>query len=194
MMKRACVLLMVLFGLNVMAFAQQVSCVTATLNKDVRPAFSMAVDHPRKIVEEAVAKRLKKDKIKGKSVSGTMVYSKVNNRSIGLQNATLYTRVESVGKSANLYFFVEKENGNFVTETDTEAAAVIRYMASLEKDVDLLAQTYRVEDQKKVYEKAEKEYQKLVSKQNKLEKQIQQADRNRQEQRQLLEEYQKQAR
>lgn len=185
---------MVLFGLNVMAFAQQVSCVTATLNKDVRPAFSMAVDHPRKIVEEAVAKRLKKDKIKGKSVSGTMVYSKVNNRSIGLQNATLYTRVESVGKSANLYFFVEKENGNFVTETDTEAAAVIRYMASLEKDVDLLAQTYRVEDQKKVYEKAEKEYQKLVSKQNKLEKQIQQADRNRQEQRQLLEEYQKQAR
>ena len=99
-----------------------------------------------------------------------------------------------MGKSANLYFFVEKENGNFVTETDTEAAAVIRYMASLEKDVDLLAQTYRVEDQKKVYEKAEKEYQKLVSKQNKLEKQIQQADRNRQEQRQLLEEYQKQAR
>ena len=65
---------------------------------------------------------------------------------------------------------------------------------SLEKDVELLAQTYRVEDQKKVYEKAEKEYQKLVSKQNKLEKQIQQADRNRQEQKQLLEEYQKQAR
>lgn len=176
-----------------MASAQQVSCVSATLNKDVRPAFTMGLDYPKKVVEEAVSKRLKKDKIKGKSVSGIMVYNQVNNRMIGLQGANLYTWVESVGKKSNLYFFVERENGNFVTETDTEAAAVIRYMSGLEKDVELLAQTYRVNDQKKVYEKSEKRYQKLLNKQKKLEKQLQQADRDRQEQKQLLEEYQKQA-
>lgn len=192
-MKKIVLSLLGVFFLCAVAGAQTVRNVTAEFGKDaMRPAYSMPFDCSRKIVEEALQKRLKKDKIKGKSFSGMMLYSKVNNSQLGVQNCNLYTKVESVGKKSNLYFFIERENGNFVTTGDAEESSVMKYMESLTADVAALQQKYDVNSQKKVYEKAEKEYQKLISQQKKLDKKIQKADAERQEQKTILEELQKQ--
>ena len=192
-MKKVIVFFLGMFFLCAVASAQTVSSVTAEFGKDaMRPAYSMPFDCSKKIVEEALQKRLKKDKIKGKSASGMMLYQKVNNSQLGVQNCNLYTKVESVGKKSNLYFFIERENGNFVTTGDAEESSVMKYMESLTADVAALQQKYDVNSQKKVYEKAEKEYQKLLSQQKKLEKKIQKADTERQEQKTILEELQKQ--
>lgn len=191
-MKKFFVSFLGLFFVCAIANAQTVSNVTAEFGKDaMRPAYTMTFDCSKKIVEEALQKRLKKDKIKGKSNSGMMLYSKVNNSALGVQNCNLYTRVESVGKKANLYFFLERENGNFITTGDAEESSVIKYMESLIADVAALQQKYDVNTQKKVYEKSEKNYQKLVSQQKKLEKKVQKADNERQEQKTILEELQK---
>lgn len=192
-MKKFLVSLLGMFFLCAIANAQTVSSVTAEFGKDaMRPAYTMQFNCSKKIVEEALQKRLKKDKIKGKSSSGMMLYQKVNSNQIGIQKCNLYTRVESVGKKANLYFFIERENGNFVTTGDPEESSVMKYMESLTADVAALQLKYNVNNQKKVYEKAEKNYQKLVSQQKKLEKKIQKADNERQEQKTILEELQKQ--
>lgn len=191
-MKKFFVSFLDLFLMCVMACAQNVSNVTAEFGKDaMRPAYSLSFDCSKKIVEEALQKRLKKDKIKGKSNSGMMLYSKVNNSALGVQNCNLYTKVESMGKKANLYFFIERENGNFITTGDAEESSVIKYMESLTADVSSLQLKYDVNTQKKAVEKAEKNYQKLISQQKKLEKKIQKADAERQEQNSILEALQK---
>ena len=175
------------------SFAQNVSVVTAEFSKDaMRPAFSMQLDCPKKVTEEALKKRFKKDKIKGKSSGSMMLYKKVSNKDLGVTNCNLYTKVEGLGKKSNLTFFIERENGNFITTGDPEEVSVMKYMESLTEDVNALLHKYKVDDQKKAYEKAEKNYQKLVKQQNKLEKKVQKADKERQEQKALLDEMQQQ--
>ena len=192
-MKRIFVLFAGLFFLGGIVSAQNVSAVTSPFGKDaMRPAFSMQLDCQKKIAEEALKKRLKKDRIKGKSFGSMMMYSKVSNKDLGVTNCSLYTKVESVGRKSNVIFFLERENGNFITSGDPEEVGIMKYMESLTADVAALQHKNKVEDQKKAYEKAEKNYQKLVSQQNKLEKKIQKADKERQEQKTQLEELQKQ--
>ena len=173
--------------------AQNVSAVTVEFSKDaMRPAFSMQLDCPKKMAEEALKKRLKKDKIKGKSAGSMMMYSKVSNKDLGVSGCNLYTKVEGMGRKSTLYFFIERENGNFITATDPEEVSIMKYMESLTKDVEALQHKNKVDDQKKAYEKSEKKYQKLVSQQNKLDKKVQKADKERQEEKAKLEELQKQ--
>ena len=173
--------------------AQNVSAVTVEFSKDaMRPAFSMQLDCSKKVAEEALKKRLKKDRIKGKSSGSMMLYKKVSSKDLGVTNCNLYTKVEGMGRKCTLYFFLERENGNFITAGDPEEGSVMKYMESLTEDVNALLHKYKVDDQKKAYEKAEKNYQKLVKQQNKLEKKVQKADKERQEQKALLDEMQQQ--
>ena len=173
--------------------AQNVSAVTVEFSKDaMRPAFSMQLDCSKKVAEEALKKRLKKDRIKGKSSGSMMLYKKVSNKDLGVTNCNLYTKVEGMGRKCNLYFFLERENGNFITAGDPEEGSIMKYMESLTKDVEALQHKNKVNDQKKAYEKAEKKYQKLVKQQNKLEKKVEKADKARQEEKAALEELQKQ--
>ena len=193
MMKKIGIILASLIFACGISFAQNVSAVTAEFSKDaMRPAFSMQLDCPKKMAEEALKKRLKKDKIKGKSTGSMMMYSKVSNKDLGVSDCNLYTKVEGMGRKSTLYFFIERENGNFITATDPEEVSIMKYMESLTKDVEALQHKNKVDDQKKAYEKSEKKYQKLVSQQNKLEKKVQKADKERQEEKAKLEELQKQ--
>ena len=173
--------------------AQNVSAVTAEFSKDaMRPAFSMQFDCAKKVADEALKKRLKKDRIKGKSYGSMMLYKKVSSKDLGVTSCNLYTKVEGMGRKCTLYFFLERENGNFITAGDPEEGSIMKYMESLTKVVEALQHKNKVNDQKKAYEKAEKKYQKLVKQQNKLEKKVQKADKERQEEKALLEELQKQ--
>ena len=149
-------------------------------------------DLAARAAEEALKKRLKKDRIKGKSSGSMMLYKKVSNKDLGVTNCNLYTKVEGMGRKCNLYLFLERENGNFITAGDPEEGSIMKYMESLTKDVEALQHKNKVNEQKKAYEKAEKKYQKLVKQQNKLEKKVEKADKARQEEKAALEELQKQ--
>ncbi len=189
-------ILISVLGLAFMAgavHAQVVNGVTAPFNKDVKPAFAMQLDYSKKLVEEAVDNRFKKDKMKGKSSSGMMVYSKVNCNDLCAQNCTVYTRVDGSGKSATVYLYIERENGNFITIGDQEETCVKNYMISMLDDVKAVELKYQIEEQIKVCEKAEKNYQKLLEQKAKLEKDIEAADKDRQEQNKILSDMQKSA-
>ena len=192
-MKRIFVLFAGLFFLGGIVSAQNVSAVTAQFGKDaMRPAFSMQLDCSKKIAEEALKKRLKKDRLKGKSSGSMMMYNKVSNKDLGVSSCNLYTKVESIGRKCNVIFFLERENGNFITTGDPEEVSIMKYMESLTTDVAALQHKNKVNDQKKKYEKAEKKYQKLTNQQKKLEKKVEKADKVRQEEKAALEELQKQ--
>ena len=65
-MKKAALTIISALFFGMMANAQTVSETVAPFNKDRKPAFTMQLDYSKKLVEEALANRLKKDKLKSK--------------------------------------------------------------------------------------------------------------------------------
>ena len=98
-MKRFFVLFAGLFFLGGVVSAQNVSAVTVEFSKDaMRPAFSMQLDCSKKIAEEALKKRLKKDRIKGKSSGSMMLYKKGG--IIGTENSRLMRTPDTAASMA----------------------------------------------------------------------------------------------
>jgi len=182
------------------SFAQEVKDVLAPFNKETRPAFSMQLNYPQKLVQEAVAKRFKDAKVKGKSMGSLMYYAKAQYEDVCANGTDVYTMVDGSSKVSTVYVYVMKTTGNFVTGQDEEAACVKSFVASLKADVEALDLQNQIDAQKKVCEKADNEYQKLVDKKAKMEKElknvekgIQEADNERQRQKGVLEQLQRQA-
>jgi hypothetical protein len=103
--------------------------------------------------------------------------------------------VDGTSKIATIYLFVSKGYNNFVSSGDDEdtAARVKSFLLSLVNDVRDLDLKYQIDDQTKVSDKAQKDYEKLVDQKAKLEKDlrdtenaIKQADSNRQQQKAIL--------
>lgn len=196
-MKKTVLSLMSLIFVAAAANAQVVNMANAEFNKETRPAFEMQLDYSKKLVEEAVEKRFKADKQKGKSSNGMMVYAKASYSDMCVDGCDIYTKVDGNGKSATIDIFVMRSNGNFINSGDDEEKCIKKFMLSLSSDVKALDLQYKIEEQSKVYEKAEKEYEKLLDKKASLEKDlkntendIQAADKNRKEQKAALEQLQ----
>ncbi|MBP5134912.1 MAG: hypothetical protein IKR52_01055 [Paludibacteraceae bacterium] len=194
-MKKAALTIISALFFGMMANAQTVSETVAPFNKDRKPAFTMQLDYSKKLVEEALANRLKKDKLKSKSEGGMTKYAQANYPAICAQQCDFYTKVDGTSKIATIYLFVSKGYNNFVSSGDDEdtAARVKSFLLSLVNDVRDLDLKYQIDDQTKVSDKAQKDYEKLVDQKAKLEKDlrdtenaIKQADSNRQQQKAIL--------
>ena len=160
-----------LFFLN--GFAQKVSETTEELQKlGKKPAFVMGYDYPQKTVEQALALRLKNDKLKGKSSKGAVKYENVKYPTIANVPIDLYTKVTGSKKSASVYVFVSKGYENFVTSNDDAVIAnnVKAFLASVVNDVKNYEQAILAAEKEKEAKKAQKEHDKLVKKQQKLKK------------------------
>lgn len=174
--------------------AQVVNMTNASWNKETKPAFTMQMDYSKKIVDEAVEKHFKADKIKGKSENGMTKYEEITYSAMCVEDCDVYTSIDGNGKSATLNIFVVRKNGNFVTSGDDEEKCIKKFMIYLFADVEALDLQYKIDEQTKVYEKSVKEYEKLVDKKAGLEKElknveqgISDAEKNREQQKKLLE-------
>ena len=130
-----------------------------------------------------------------KSESGMTKYTQANYPAICAQQCDFYTKVDGTSKIATIYLFVSKGYNNFVSSGDDEdtAARVKSFLLSLVNDVRDLDLKYQIDDQTKVSDKAQKDYEKLLDQKAKLEKDlrdtenaIKQADSNRQQQKAIL--------
>lgn len=174
--------------------AQVVNMTNGEFNKETKPAFVMELEFSKKIVEEAVEKRFKNDKQKGKSSGGMTTYANTTYSDMGVRDCNVYTKIDGNSKSATLYIFVQEANGNFITSGADQEKQIKKFMISLAGDVKALDLEYQIADQKKVWERSEKEYDKLVDKKASLEKElkntendIQKADSERKAQKTALE-------
>lgn len=177
------------------AHAQVVNMTNGAFNKETKPAFVMELDYSKKITEEAVEKRFKDDKQKGKSSSGMTTYANTTYSAMGIRDCNVYTKIDGNSKNATLYIFVQEANGNFITSGSDQEKQIKKFMLSLADDVKALDLEYQIAEQKKIWEKSEKEYDKLVDKKTSLEKElkntendIQKADTERKAQKSALEE------
>jgi len=180
------------------AHSQVVNMANAELNKQQRPAFTMQVDYSKKLVVEAVEKRFKNDKLKGKVSGGVTCYAKATYSAMCVTNCDIYTIIDGNGKSATVNIFVARENGNYITSGDDEEQCIKKFMLSLYADVQALDLHYQIEEQTKVYEKAVKDHEKLLDKKADLEKElknvekdIQNADKEKALQKDVLEQLKK---
>ncbi len=189
---------LLLFGVSVafavLANAQVVNMSNEAFNKELKPAFVMPLDYSKKLVDEAVTNRFKADKLKGKSAGAMTLYAKTTYSSMCVSNCDIYTKVDGNGKSATLTIFVARENGNFVISGDDEEQCIKKYMVGLITDIKALELQYQIEEQTKVCEKAQKEYEKLLDKKASLEKDlkntekaIQDAEKEKDAQKNILE-------
>lgn len=173
--------------LSSFAIAQSVSMGPATFNKEQKPGFTMELSYSKKVVEEAVENHFKKSKLKGKSASGMTEYAKVNYNEMCVNGTTIYTKVEGSSKQATLTIFAMRDNGNFISGTDEETPCIVKFMQeTIANDVRALDLQYKIEEQTKECTKAQKEYEKLLDEKSKIEKEILDADKNRQKQNELL--------
>ena len=181
--------------------AQAVMETKTALNKVDVPAIALTMDYSKKIMEEAVNKHFKDDKLKGKSSSGVMLYSKITYSEMCVRNTDVYTKVDGSNKTSTVYIMVQRDNGNFVVSGDEEVACIKEFLNKLSEEVVALDLKYQIDEQKKVYEKSVKEYDKLVSKKEDLQKQlkdtekaISEADGNMKKQKSILNELEAKAR
>jgi len=199
MKKVVCTIIGALF-FGMMANAQVVTEAIAPFNKERKPAFTMQLDYSKKLVEEALEKRLKKDKQKGKSESGMVKYAQAHYPNICAQVCDFYIRVDGTSKTATVYIFISKGYNNFVSSGDDEdtASRVEAFLKSLITDVRSLDLEYQIEEQTKLSEKAQKDYEKLIDQKSKLEKELKEtegeivkSDQNRQQQKEILDQLKK---
>ena len=181
--------------------AQAIVETKTSLNKVDVPALALTMDYSKKIMEEAVNKHFKDDKLKGKSSSGVMLYSKITYSEMCVRNTDVYTKVDGSSKTSTVYIMVQRENGNFVVPGDEEVACIKEFLNKLSEEVVALDLKYQIDEQKKVYEKSVKDYDKLVSKKEDLQKQlkdtekaISEADGNMKKQKAILNELEAKAR
>lgn len=136
------------------------------------PAFSITVDYPAAILEEAVNNRLKADHLSGKKSKGVMEYRQVVYPSISPSKMDIFTKVvgDKSGSSSTLYFFVSKGYENFVTSNNDAVTAdnIKRFLSGLHPDIHRHHINTRIAEQDKVVKKVQKEYDKLVQQQQKL--------------------------
>ena len=180
--------------------AQEVKEVLAPFNKESRPAFSMQLNYSQKLVQEAVTKRFKDAKVKGKPSGKLMYYASAQYKDLCVNGTDVYTMVDGSSKVSTVYVYVVGSNGNFITGQDDQASCVKSFVSSLKGDVEALSLQNNIEAQKKEVKKAESNYKKLVDKKTKmekdlknLEKSIQQADNEREKQKGILEQMQNKA-
>ena len=181
--------------------AQAIVETKTSLNKVDVPAIALTMDYSKKIMEEAVNKHFKDDKLKGKSSSGVMSYSKITYSEMCVRNTDVYSKVDGSSKTSTVYIMVQRENGNFVVPGDEEVACIKEFLNKLSEEVVALDLRYQIDEQKKVYEKSVKDYDKLVSKKEDLQKQlkdtekaISEADGNMKKQKAILNELEAKAR
>ncbi|MBR3980672.1 MAG: hypothetical protein IKJ98_05880 [Bacteroidales bacterium] len=194
-MKKLVLLVVSCISLCGLVNAQAVVETKTSLNKVDVPALAMTMDYSKKIMEEAVNKHFKDNKLKGKSSSGVMLYSKITYSEMCVKNTDVYTKVDGSSKTSTIYIMVQRENGNFVVPGDEEVACIKDFLNKLSEEVVALDLKYQIEEQKKVYEKSVKDYDKLVSKKEDLQKQlkdtekaISEADANMKKQKSILNE------
>ena len=139
--------------------AQETKETVEPFQKGRQPAFSITLDYSKTIVEAALAERLEKDKLKGKSLSGFMEYTDVD-----------YTKVVGNGKSATIYIFISKDHQNFVSSGDDQETAnnVQLFLKTIVIDVRNYVLKLDIEEQGGIVKKAEADYSKLVDEQEKL--------------------------
>jgi len=163
-----------LFLLSLQGFAQNVSETSEELQKlGKQPAFSMNLNYAKSTVEQALALRLKNDKLKGSSSKGAVKYENVRYPAIADVPVDFYTKVTGSKKAATIYVFVSKGYENFVTSSsDANIANNARiFLTSTLEDVKKYDLKNQINAQEKEVKKAQKDYDKFVKKQEDLKKQ-----------------------
>jgi uncharacterized protein YihD (DUF1040 family) len=161
-----------LFLLSLQGFAQ--SETSEDLQKiGKQPAFALGYNYSKKTVEEALALRLKNDKLKGSSSKGAVKYEGVHYATIADTPIDFYTKVTGDKKKATVYVFVSKGYENFLTSSNDPAVAakVKAFLQSLNDDIQRYDLKNQTAAQEKEVKKAQKDYDKLVKKQKDLQKQ-----------------------
>ncbi|MDR0874540.1 MAG: hypothetical protein LBN27_13930 [Prevotellaceae bacterium] len=160
-----------LFLLSLQGFAQTET--SEDLQKvGKQPAFALDYNYSKKTVEEALALRLKNDKLKGSSSKGATKYEQVRYSTIADTPIDFYTKVTGDKKKATVYVFISKGYENFVTSgNDANVAARAKaFLQSLNADIQNYDLKNQTAAQEKEVKKAQKDYDKLVKKQKDLQK------------------------
>lgn len=182
MKKTILTLLVILFG-STIAWAQDISVGTASINKVSRPCVVAVYDMSSDLVSEALSDKLKKSKIsKGsRAKGGFRVYKGVSIPEISDDKIDLYTKVSGKKDNSTLYLAVSRGYDNFVSpETDPEMMKKINaYVKSMMNNVNIAKLKADISEQAKVVkatdkakESTEKAGSRLVSELKSLENKI----------------------
>jgi hypothetical protein len=152
--------------------AQNVKESVEPFEKGRQPAFSLSLDYPKNVVEEALNNRLKKDKQKGKSSSGFMEYIQAEYATLCDGKCNFYTKVTGNSKSATIYIFISKEYQHFVSSGDDPETGekAKEFLKTVLIDVRNYSLQLQIDEQEGIVTKAQKDYSKLLEEKEKLQR------------------------
>jgi hypothetical protein len=165
------IILLVLIAVSSVVIFAQASVESIVIEKKNRNAVKLYIDQPETITETALAARLKRSGLDGKSKKGITIYRGVILSEISSMKLDIYTQVQKRGVGSVVYMAASKGYDNFTTPEDQDITSnIITFLNTFVGDANYRSVDLDLLSKQDNIDKEEKAYQKLLDEQKDTEK------------------------